>query len=273
MLVRRTPARYPVQGKRMGGLGKPGRAGHPHGRMIRSCGQCLGVRNCRRREGVWENSVSCDRTSGAVLAVPDDVSVRRGTYFAKPLSVAIGAVTLLLIGSPIIARAATVEEVARCRAIQISSERWQCFKSLRAPKRNAPKAKRDDAPKVQREDAPKTVDVPKTEDVPADALGGKQETAPDDPASTSSINRLRTAPGQPVCVDQDLVAAALIAGMLASDPTQATTTGCQTLPDDAEVEVIQRIPSGFQFLRIVKVKVTSPSQPEPSVGYTIEISH
>ena len=114
--------------------------------------------------------MSCDRTSGAVLAVPDDVSVRRGTYFAKPLSVAIGAVTLLLIGSPIIARAATVEEVARCRAIQISSERWQCFKALRAPKRNAPKAKRDDAPKVQREDAPKTVDVPKTEDVPADAL-------------------------------------------------------------------------------------------------------
>ena len=215
--------------------------------------------------------MSRDRTVGQSFAVPDDVGVRRGTYFAKPLSVAIGVATLLLVGSPIIARAATIEEVERCRAIQISSERWQCFKSLRAPKRNAPKAKRDDAPKAQREDAPKTDDVPKTEDVPADALRGKQETAPDDPASTSSINRLRTAPGQPVCVDQDLLAAALVAGVLTSDPAQATTTGCQTLPDDAEVEVIQRIPSGFQFLRIVKVKVTSPSQPEPSVGYTIEI--
>ena len=215
--------------------------------------------------------MSCDRQWGSPLRCPDDVRVRRRTYFAKPLSVAIGAVTLLLIGSPIIARAATVEEVARCRAIQISSERWQCFKSLRAPKRNAPKAKRDDAPKAQKEDASKTEAVPKTEDVPAAAPRGKQETPTDDPASTSSINRLRTAPGQPVCVDQDSVAAALIAGMLASDPTQATTTGCQILPDDAEVEVIQRIPSGFQFLRIVKVKVTSPSQPEPSVGYTIEI--
>jgi hypothetical protein len=47
--------------------------------------------------------------------------------------VAISATILLLIGSPIIARAATIEEVARCRAIQINKERWDCFKALKAP--------------------------------------------------------------------------------------------------------------------------------------------
>ena len=91
------------------------------------------------------------------------------------------------------------------------------------------------------------------------------------PQAQRQLIVLAFAPGQPVCVDQDSLAAALVAGVLASDPAQATTTGCQTLPDDAQVEVLQRFPSGFQFLRIVKVKVTSHVQPEPSVGYTVEI--
>ena len=216
------------------------------------------------------------RTAGELhWASRNHICAGRVISFGKAASLAI----LVLIGSSIIDRAATLEGVARCRAIQSSSKRWQCFNSSKTPKQSAskakrgdtPKAQREDAPKAQRENAPKTDDIPRTEDVPADALRGKQEAAPDDPASTSSINHLRTVPGQPVCVDQDLLAAALVAGVLASDPAQATTTGCQTLPDDAEVDVIQQFPSGFQFLRIVKVKVTSHVQPEPSVGYTIEI--
>ncbi len=48
--------------------------------------------------------------------------------------------------------------------------------------------------------------------------------------------------------------------------------GWRPIAENAEVELLQRFPSGFQFLRIVKVSdffITA----EPSVGYTIEISH
>jgi signal transduction histidine kinase len=48
--------------------------------------------------------------------------------------------------------------------------------------------------------------------------------------------------------------------------------GCHMIPKDAQVEILQRFPSGFQFLRLVKVNVTSPSQPDSTVGYTFEIS-
>ena len=114
----------------------------------------------------------------------------------------------------------------------------------------------EDVPKAKSEGAPPAV----------------QETVRDDPVTTSSINRLRAASGQPLCIDQDSLAAALMAGVLASSPAEATTNGCQTVPEDAEVEVIERFPSSFQFLRVVKVKVTSHThQPEPSVGYTVEI--
>jgi outer membrane biosynthesis protein TonB len=240
------------------------------------------------------------------------------------VSVAISATILLLIGSPIIARATTIEEVARCRAIQIKRQQWDCFKYLEAPKQNAPKAKRDetrqpqkedvpkvkteDVPKVQTEDVPKvqTEDVPKvqTEDVPKVKTGdvpktktedapkvttvdvpkvksedpqpvplGSLQTASDDPASTSSIDRLNVAAGQPVCVDQDALSAAFVAAVvIGTRPEQIARYGCHMIPKDGQVEILQRFPSGFQFLRLVKVNVTSPSQPVSTVGYTFEIS-
>jgi outer membrane biosynthesis protein TonB len=251
---------------------------------------------------------------------------------AMAVSVAISATILLLIGGTIIARAATIEEVARCRAIQIKKQQWDCFKSLKAPKQNAPKAKRDDTrqsqkedvpkvqtadvpkvqtedvpkvqtedaptvkaadvPKVQTEDAPKvqTADVPKvqtedvpkvqTEDVPKVRSEDAQpvplrslQTASDDPTSTSSIDHLNVATGQPVCVDQDALAAAFFAGVvIGTRPEQLASYGCHMIPNDAQVDILQRFPSGFQFLRLVKVNVTSPSQPVSTVGYTFEIS-
>ena len=99
-------------------------------------------------------------------------------------------------------------------------------------------------------------------------LTGVQETAPDDPASTSSIDHLGVAPGQPVCVDQDSLAAAFVAAVVLG----STRYGCQTIPKDATIEILQRLPSGFQFLRAVRVKVTSPLRPGATVGYTFEIS-
>ena len=240
------------------------------------------------------------------MALRNNVASWRRTSAAMAMSVAISATILLLIDSSIIARAATIEEVARCRAIQINKERWDCFKALKAPKQNAPNAKRDDTPRSQTETVPKmkmetvaktkgedvpkaksedvpkakTEDVPKakteeedvpktkSEDAPPGALTGVQETAPDDPASTSSIDHLGVAPGQPVCVDQDSLAAAFVAAVVLG----SARYGCQTIPKDATIEILQRLPSGFQFLRAVRVKVTSPLRPGATVGYTFEIS-
>jgi len=236
--------------------------------------------------------MSCDRTGEHYFAAPNHVGGRRGTSLAMAVSVAISATILLLIGGTIIARAATIEEVARCRAIQIKKQQWDCFKSLKAPKQNAPKAKRDDTRQSQREDVPKvqTEDVPKvqTEDVPEVTTEdipkvksedpqpvplGSLQTASDDRASTSSIDRLNVATGQPVCVDQDALSAAFVAAVvIGTRPEQIARYGCHMIPKDAQVEVLQRFPSGFQFLRLVKVNVTSPSQPVSTVGYTFEIS-
>ena len=48
----------------------------------------------------------------------------RGMSSVNAASVAI----LLSIGSPVIARAATMDGVARCRAIYSHTQRWHCFK-------------------------------------------------------------------------------------------------------------------------------------------------
>ena len=91
-----------------------------------------------------------------------------------------------------------------------------------------------------------------------------------DPATTSSIDRLSVA-GQPLCVDTDALAAMLIAGLLTSNPKKAATNGCQTLPEDAKLKLLERYPSVFPSMRIVRVKVTSPTQPDLTFGFTIEM--
>ena len=227
--------------------------------------------------------MSCDRTGKHYFAAPNHVGGRRGTSLAIAVSVTLCATILLLIGSTIIPRAATIEEVARCRAIQIKKQQWDCFKSLKVPKQNAPKAKRDDTRQSEKEDVPKvqTADVPKvqTADVPKVRSEDAQpvplrslQTASDDPTSTS-YDHLNVATGQPVCVDQDALAAAFFAGVvIGTRPEQLASYGCHMIPNDAQVEILQRFPSGFQFLQLVKVNVTSPSQPDATVGYTFEIS-
>ena len=172
------------------------------------------------------------------------------------MSATITASILLLIGSPLISQAATIEEVARCRAIQVNKERWDCFKALKAPKQKAPKAKKDDK---------------KSDDGSPAPPRGVQEAAPDDTASTSSIDHLSVAPGQPVCPDQDSLGAALVAAVVLGTSPALARYGCHTIPKDAKVEILQRFPSGFEFLRVVKVNVTSPSQADATVGYTFEI--
>ena len=148
--------------------------------------------------------MSCDRTGEHYFAAPNQVGDRRGTSLAIAVSVTISATILLLIGSTIIPRAATIEEVARCRAIQIKKQQWDCFKSLKAPKQNAPQAKRDDTRQSQKEDVPKVqtarcrpkvrADVPKvqTEDVEG-ADGGRPKVQ-----NGEDVPTVRSEDAQPV---------------------------------------------------------------------------
>jgi hypothetical protein len=91
----------------------------------------------------------------------------------------------------------------------------------------------------------------------------------DDPATTSSIDRASPA-GQPLCIDPDALAVMLVAGLLTSNPDKANTDGCRILPDDATLTRLESYPSIFPSMRIVKVKVASPTQPDLTFGFTIE---
>jgi hypothetical protein len=159
------------------------------------------------------------------------------------------------------ADAATKEEVARCRAIEQRAERVACFKAL----------KQSGAAKTEGAAPAKGEDKAPAEAGDAATLNAVPRSTSDEPATTSAIIRLNAAPGRPLCVDRDALAAMLIAGLVTSDPTQAATPGCQTLPSDAKLELLERHPSVFPFMRIIKVKVTSPTKSDVTVGFTIEM--
>jgi hypothetical protein len=200
--------------------------------------------------------------------------------------------------------AATVEEVAHCRALPQLAERLSCFKSLKrstaktqdaAPEIQQPaklrkvkdadsraNAKAPDTPEKTEQAAPTPTDeVPPSKD---EASASKKDTTTqsnagerllpptrDDPVTTSSIDRLSFAHDRPLCTDRDALAAMILAGLLTSDPSQADTPGCQTIPEDAKLELLERSPSVFPFMRMVRVKVISPTHPDLTSGFTIEI--
>jgi hypothetical protein len=169
-------------------------------------------------------------------------AVSFGVSRTKAVGVAIVAAILLVVGSPAIVSALTKEEASRCRAMRNYIERRDCFESLKEES----KAKAEEAAKAK--------------------TGG----APSPPAPGPAIDHLSVAPDQPVCADRDELAAILAAGVLASSPAETTTNGCQTIPEDAKVELLERYPNGLRFLRVIKVKVTSPALPNSTVGFTIE---
>ena len=217
---------------------------------------------------------------------------------------------MLAVVSPTIASAATIEEVARCRAIPQLAERLSCFKSLKPGPRpktedvapgkkqqaGSSKVKNAERPKA-RQAAPAKAEQPapaKTEQAapaktdeaaPAkteQAAPAKTETTtqsntgealfsptPDEPAATSSIDRLSVA-GQPLCVDTVALAVMLVDGLLTPNPRSAATNSCRTLPGDAKLELLEGYPSVFPSIRIVRVRVTSPTQPDLKFGFTIE---
>jgi hypothetical protein len=157
-------------------------------------------------------------------------------YGVRTAGVGIVAYFILAIVSAAVSAAATKEEAERCRAIEQRAERLDCFKSLRS---GAPRAKTESAAPAKTED--------------------KAQAKP------TSIE-----PGQPLCLDRTSLAAMILAGLLTSNPTDAETPGCQTLPDDAKLDVLERYPSVFSSIRIIRVKVTSPTHPDLTSGFTFE---
>jgi len=203
---------------------------------------------------------------------------------------------MLAMVSPTIASAATIEEVAHCRAIPRLAERLDCFKSLKP----GPRPKTEDVAPVKKQDAgsskvkdavrakAKQAAPAKTEQAapakteqaaPPNTQATTQSNAgevlisptPDNPATTASTDRLSFASGQPICVDREALGLMIVAGLLTSDPTKAATRGCQIIPDDAKLELLERSPSVFPFMRTIRVKLTSPTQPDLTSGFTIEM--
>src|SRR6516162_1352122 len=175
-------------------------------------------------------------------------TIRRGAVaYNRPFrttGVAVMAGCMLAIANTTIGAAATIEEVAHCRAIPQLAERLNCFKSLkpgpRAKAQDAAPAKKQDAGVSKVKDAgsrpnakqavPAKIPAKREQAAPAktdetapaktgEAASTKTETTiqsnmgealysptQHDPATTSSIDRLSFAHDQPLCKDRDALA-------------------------------------------------------------------
>jgi hypothetical protein len=129
-------------------------------------------------------------------------------------------------------------------------------------------AKTETAPAKTHEAAPANTEMTTQSNTGEGLLSPRQ----DDPATTSSIDRLSFARDQPLCEDRDALVAMIVAGLLTSDPSQALTPGCQAVPSDAKLDLLERSPSLWPFMRVIRVKVTSPTQPDLTSSFTIEMT-
>jgi hypothetical protein len=151
-----------------------------------------------------------------------------------------------------IACAATKKELAHCRQLDDRIERLACFKRFG----------------IKGESESQLEDVPRST---KSSAADKTETKTPEADTTNPVNRFGSSSSQPLCASRDALAVALAAGLLASEPAEATTVGCQALPADAQFEVLERYPSGLSFMRTIKVKVNSPTEPNVTGGFTIEM--
>jgi hypothetical protein len=190
-----------------------------------------------------------------------------------------------------VADAATIEEVAHCRAIVQRSKMVACFNALKrrpAKTEDAAPAKPEGAASTKKDEtAPAKTGGAASTNAEGAASSKKEDVAPakgdsappndippsasDEPVTTSSISPPTAASDRPLCVDRDALAGMLVAGLFTSDPTLAATRGCQVLPSDAKLQVVERYPAFFSFMRMIAVKVMSPTRPDLTVGFTIEL--
>jgi hypothetical protein len=201
------------------------------------------------------------------------------------------AVPILVWGSGF-GNAATPRQVARCRSMQVDNfERRDCFKSLgriydRVSRRRGPASNANDEDNQPPHEMPVRKTTPGSsgdagnahddgqatkQSQPAKQIGDVPKTT-DDPKSSTSIRHPGIASGQSLCVDQSSLAASIIAGVLASSSDSVMpTNGCDAIPKDANIEILEHYPSGFGFVRVVRVKITNPSDSNSTIGYTIEV--
>jgi hypothetical protein len=105
---------------------------------------------------------------------------------------------------------------------------------------------------------------------PTKARDAATPTKSEDPVTSTSLIGNASPAGQPLCKDPDSLAAMLVAGLLTSNQSKAATDGCQTLPEDAKLTRLERYPSVFPAMHIVRVKVSSPSRLDLTFGFTVE---
>ena len=94
-------------------------------------------------------------------------------------------------------------------------------------------------------------------------------------AATQSQRQARIYPQSPAWASgrkrRDGLLVLIIAGIHRDLDAMNAVPGCRVIPAGSTTEVIERLPSGTDFMRVVKVKVTSPSM-KATTGLTIEIN-
>jgi hypothetical protein len=90
-------------------------------------------------------------------------------------------------------------------------------------------------------------------------------------SGSAYAEQIKNYPGQPLCSDQDGLFALIIAGIHGDPHAMNAVPGCLVIPAGSTAEVVERLPSGADFMRVVKVKVTSPNM-KAATGLTIEIN-
>jgi hypothetical protein len=215
----------------------------------------------------------------------------RDLMHVRLIGVAFVAWYLMATVSVGVADAATIKEVVHCRAIVHRSKMIACFKALKRRPAKAEDAAPTDAEGAAPAKKDETGSATTEGAAPTDTEGAAwsrrddkppatAETAPpnvvppsssDELITTSSIDSPKAPSDRPLCVDRDALAGMLVAGLLTSDPALAVARGCQALPSDAKIQVVERYPAVFSFMRMIAVKVMSPTRPDLGIGFTIEV--
>jgi hypothetical protein len=76
---------------------------------------------------------------------------------------------------------------------------------------------------------------------------------------------------RPLCMDRDALAGMLIAGLLTADPARAATPGCQTLPADAKLQIVQRYPRRVSFHAYGGGEGNVSDKARPDAGFILEV--
>jgi hypothetical protein len=90
------------------------------------------------------------------------------------------------------------------------------------------------------------------------------------PAQSQRAEEISVAPGQPLCIDQESLAALIVALVSGDAGKVKVNGGCESIAPASRAVVIERYPGGSTLGRVVKVRVTAPRKP-PVTGYTIEL--